>query len=267
LDLAGKVAIVTGSGGNGSGRAIACRLARDGAAVVVSDIDVPSGHETVRQIESDGGRAAFCQADVRVEDQVRDLVSFAETTFGGLAVLVNNASAVHSGEPLENWSDTIQTELMGTLYATRFAIDAMRRGGGGSIVNMSSISALWHGRAKPGVSIVYDAAKAGVLRITTGLAWLAEKDHIRVNCFAPGWIATAGVRSYWETLTPEQRRERGAPARLLELEEVADAVVRLATDESLAGRILVWWSDDAPGLIPWCDPGHGALIGYPDRKE
>jgi hypothetical protein len=62
------------------------------------------------------------------------------------------------------------------LYATRFTIDAMRRGGGGAIVNMSSISALWHGRAKPGVSIIYDAAKAGVLRISTGLAWLAEND-------------------------------------------------------------------------------------------
>ena len=132
---------------------------------------------------------------------------------------------------------------------------------------MSSISALWHGRAKPGVSVIYDAAKAGVLHITTGLAWLAEKEHIRVSCFAPGWIATEGVRSYWETLTLEQRRDRGAPARLLELLEVADAVVRLATDESLAGRVLVWWSDDAPGLIQWCDPGHGALTPYPERKE
>jgi len=146
------------------------------------------------------------------------------------------------------------------MYGTRFAIDAMRRGGGGgAIVNVSSISALWHGRTKGGGTPAYDSAKAGVIRFTTGLAWLREKEHIRVNCFAPGWIATDEVRSYWETLTPTQRLERGAPARLLDLEEVADAVARLARDESLFGRVLVWWSDGAPGLVTWGDRGYGEL--------
>jgi NAD(P)-dependent dehydrogenase (short-subunit alcohol dehydrogenase family) len=261
VDLAGKVAVVTGAGRDGSGRAIARRLARGGAAVVVSDINETGGLETVRQIDQAGGRAAFCACDVRSEDQMRRLIAFAEDTFGSLGILVNNASApVHFDEPLEHWADAIQTDLFGAIYGTRLAIEAMRRTGGGAIVNMSSISALWHGRK--GGSPPYDVAKAGVIRLTTTLAWLAEKEHIRVNCLAPGWIATAELRAFWEPLTPEERRARGAPQRLLQLDEVADAVVRLATDESLAGRVLVWWSDDSPGLIPWRDAGYAALAAW-----
>jgi NAD(P)-dependent dehydrogenase (short-subunit alcohol dehydrogenase family) len=257
MEINGKVAVVTGAGGNGSGRAIACRFARDGAAVVVSDIDEAGGIETVRLIESRGGRAAFLRTDVRVEEQVRNLIDFAVETFGGLGIVVNNASApFRPGEPLEHWADTVKTDLFGTMYGTRFAIDAMRRTGGGAIVNLSSISALWHGRSTPGGSPAFDVAKSGVIRLTTTLAWLGEKENIRVNCLAPGYIASDDVRSYWESLTPGQRIERGAPSRLLEVEEVAQAVVRLATDESLCGRVLVWWSDDSPGLIPWGDPGY-----------
>jgi NAD(P)-dependent dehydrogenase (short-subunit alcohol dehydrogenase family) len=259
MEIKDKVVIVTGAGGTGCGRAIARRFARDGAAVVVSDIHEEGGRETVARIASDGGRGAYFHADVRVEEQVRGLIEFAET-FGGLGVLVNNASApFRPDQPLEHWVDTLQTDLVGTMYGTRFAIDAMRRAGGGAIVNMSSISALWHGREKGGGTPAYDMAKSGSIRLTTGLAWLGEKEHIRVNCLAPGWIATDEVRSYWETLTPAQRAERGAPDRLLQLDEAADAVVLLARDESLFGRVLVWWPDDMPGLIPWGDRGYGEL--------
>jgi NAD(P)-dependent dehydrogenase (short-subunit alcohol dehydrogenase family) len=260
MEITGKVAIVTGAGGKGSGRAIATRLARDGAVVVVSDINDAGGRETIARIENAGGKAAYFGADVRVEAQVRSLIVFAEKTFGGLSVLVNNASAPpHPGEELENWVDSVQTDLLGTMYATKFAVDTMRRTGGGAIINVSSISALWHGRKKLGGFPAYDAAKAGVIRFTTMLAALGEKDHIRVNCLAPGWIAVDEVRSYWESLTAEQRVQRGAPSRLLEPEDVAEAVVRLATDESLSGRILMWWSEDQPRLIPWADPGYAAL--------
>jgi NAD(P)-dependent dehydrogenase (short-subunit alcohol dehydrogenase family) len=259
MEIAGKVAIITGAGGNGCGRAIACRLAREGAVVVVSDVDEAGGQETLRRISSEDGRAAFFRADVRVEEQVRSLIGFAEKSFGGLGILVNNASApFHPEAPLDYWADAVQTDLLGTMFGTRLAIDAMRRGGaGGAIVNMSSISALWHGRrhAAPG----YDAAKAGVIRLTTMLAWLGEQERIRVNCLAPGWIASEQVRTYWEPLSPEKRAERGAPSRLLRLEEVAEAVVVLAADETLSGRVMVWWSEDTPGLIPWGDRGYAAL--------
>jgi len=172
---------------------------------------------------------------------------------------VNNASApFHPDDPLDHWFETVETDFLGTMYGIRAAIDALRRTGGGAIVNISSISALWHGRERPAPA--YDAAKAGVLRLTTTLGWLGEKENIRVNCLAPGWIASEQVRAYWEPLTPAERQQRGAPSRLLELDQVADAVVRLATDESLHGRVMVWWSEDEPRLIPWGDVGYAALI-------
>ena len=259
MEIRGKVAVVTGAGGNGSGRAIARRFARDGASVVITDLNEEGARETVRQVETAGGRAAFYRADVRIADQVSKLIEFAEKTFGALAVLVNNASApFHPEAPLDYWYETVETDFLGAMYGIRAAIDAMRRSGGGSIVNMSSISALWHGRDHPAPA--YDAAKAGVLRLTTTLGWLGEKENIRVNCLAPGWIASEQVRAYWEPLTPEERKQRGAPSRLLALDQVAGAVMRLATDESLYGRVLVWWSEDEPRLIPWKDVGYAALV-------
>jgi NAD(P)-dependent dehydrogenase (short-subunit alcohol dehydrogenase family) len=166
-------------------------------------------------------------------------------------VLVNNASAPFShGYDMDHWLVTAETDFIGSLVTTRYAIEAMRgAGAGGAIVNVSSISALWHGR--PAGAPVYDAAKAGLVRFTTGLADLAKTDKIRVNCLAPGWIATDGPRQYWESLTPEQRIERGVPASLLTTNQIAGAVVRLATDESLAGRIVLWWSDDEPKVVEW----------------
>lgn len=254
-----KVVIVTGSGGRGCGRAIACRFAREGAAVVVSDINQSGGEETLRLIQSAGGRAAFQPADMQVESQVRELIAFAEKIFGGLHILINNASGpeFRPDVPLEFWAPIIQTELMGTMFATCFAIDAMRRSGGGAIVSMSSISALPHGRNSG--SPAYDTAKAGVLRLTTGLAPLMEKEKIRINCLAPGWIASPGPLEYWQSLTPEQRRQRGVPSRLLQLDEVAEVILRLATDESLTGRIVVWHSEEEPRLISAGDPGYAAL--------
>ena len=255
--LKGRTAVVTGSGGTGCGRAIALRLAGESASVVVSDTDVTGGKETLRLIQASGGRAAFCHADVQQEAQVRDLVAFAANEFGPLGVLVNNASAPFShGYDMDHWLVTAETDFIGPLVTTRYAIEAMRgAGAGGAIVNVSSISALWHGRRAPAGAPVYDAAKAGLLRFTTGLADLAKTDKIRVNCLAPGWIATDGPRQYWESLTPEQRIERGVPASLLTTNQIAGAVVRLATDESLAGRVVLWWSDDEPKVVEWGDPG------------
>src|SRR5262245_14177421 len=123
-----RVVVVTGSGGTGCGRAIAARFAASGAAVVACDINEAGGRETVRVIEQAGGRAAFFRADVRSEPEVRALVSFAETTFGCLHVLINNASAPRGGDRLEDWSETLETDLLGAIYATRWAIESMRRG-------------------------------------------------------------------------------------------------------------------------------------------
>ena len=201
MDVRGKTVIVTGAGANGSGRAISRRFASAGALVVVSDIYAAGGQETVRQIDGAGGRSVFCPADVRDEQQVRNLIAFAERTFGGLSVFVNNASGpdIRPDEPLEHWTDNFPTDVFGTMYGTRLAIDALRRSGGGAVVNMTSITGLWHGRLNPVPG--YDLAKAAVIRLTTMLAWLGEKENIRVNCLAPGWIASEQVRAFWDPLT------------------------------------------------------------------
>jgi len=258
------VAVVTGSGGTGCGRAIGLRFARDGSAVVVSDINEAGGHETVRLIEKQGGRAAFFHADVGNESQARQLIEFAESKFGGLSVLVNNASSPHPPiEGIAGWMSSLQTDLLGTLHCTRFAIDAMRSAGGGSIVSISTISALWHGRKTPGGFPGYDVAKMGVIRMTTGLATDLAKNGIRVNCLAPGWLATDGPIQYWESLTPAQRIERGVPSKLIPPTDIADIVVRLATDASLNGRVVVWWSEDSPRVVEWGDRGYRSFAEFP----
>jgi len=258
-----RVVVVTGAGGTGCGRTIAARFAAGRAAVVVSDINESGGQETVRLIERAGGRAACFRADVRSESEARALVSFAETTFGGLHVVINNASAHRGGENLEEWTEPLATDLFGSIYTTRWAIESMRRSGGGAIVNIASISALWHGRRTPGGFPGYDVAKAGVICMTTRLATLAKTHGIRVNCLAPGWIATDGPRQYWESLTPAERAERGVPSRLLTADQVAEVVVQLAGEVSLAGRVLVWWSEDTPQLIQWGDRGYHELVPFP----
>jgi NAD(P)-dependent dehydrogenase (short-subunit alcohol dehydrogenase family) len=261
MDLRDRIAIVTGSGGEGCGRAIALRLARDGMRVVVADIRAAGASETARRIESAGGTAAALTCDVRVGSDVEALMAFARASFGGLDVLVNNASAPYRpGAPLEHWPEIVETDLLGPMLATRLAIDAMRERGGGAVVNIGSTSALAHGRTHAGGSPAYDVAKAGIMRLTTMLAWLGARERIRVNCILPDWVATPEVCAYWESITPEQRRKEGAPAQLTPVEGIADAVADLVANESLAGRVLVWWSrDDRPRLVPFGDPGYASL--------
>src|SRR3989442_9740914 len=108
-------------------------------------------------------------------------------------------------------------------------------------------------------SPAYDVAKAAVIRLTTTLGHLREREGIRVNCLVPDWVATQGVRSYVDALTPQQRKEGNVPDVLLTTDQIADAVVQLATDESLARRAMVWWGGQPPPPIPGGDPGYAAL--------
>src|SRR5262245_2343796 len=258
MDLKNKVAIVTGSGGGGSGRAEARRFAREGCLVVVSDIDESGGRQTLDMIKNAGGRAAFCRADVAIESDVKSLLAFAEHTFGGVDIIINNASGpgYHPEAPLEYWFETVQIDLLGAMYGTRHGIDAMRRRGSGVIINIGSTSALAHGNSKaPG----YDVAKMGVIRLTTALGWLGEREGIRVNCLVPDWVASPEVKAFFDGLTPEQRQRGGVPEVLTSLEEVADAVVELVNDDKLCGRVMVLWSGKPPRLIPMGDPGYQRL--------
>jgi NAD(P)-dependent dehydrogenase (short-subunit alcohol dehydrogenase family) len=262
MKLSGKIAVVTGSGGEGSGRAEAVRLASEGCCVIVSDINDSGGNETVRQITQTGGKAAFHHCNISRPEEVGALVAFAEETFGGLDILINNASGPYKpGAPPKEWLPTIEIDLLGVIYGLRYALPAMRKRGGGAVVNVSSTSALSHGSKHSGMT-PYDVAKIGVLRMTTTLSSLSDTDNIRVNCLVPHWIAVPEVKGYWETLTAEERRARGAPSKLIELEEVAQAVVRLITDDKLAGRALILWDGPRAELISATDPGYASVEGY-----
>jgi len=258
MDLSGKVAIVTGAGGGGCGRDIARGFAREGCSVVVSDILEPGGWETVRMIESENGRAAFFQADVSKESDVKALIEFADATYGGLDILVNNASEPYRPRGiLDDWFNALRVDLHGPMYATLHAVPALRKRGGGAIVNMGSTSAIGHGR-KHSKSPGYDVAKMGLIRLTTTLAPLHASDGIRVNCLVPAWIASQEVISYVDSLNPQEREVRGVPETLIPLDDIAAVVLKLATDETLAGRILLYFNGESPHLIPVSDPGYSA---------
>lgn len=262
MQLRDKIAIVTGAGGGGCGRVISRRLAREGCCVVVSDIDEAGARETVRLVESDGGRAVCVRCDVSREEDLKRLFAETEKSFGGVDIVVNNAGPGHAAGPFEQWIETIEVTLLSAMRGTLLGIEALRRRGGGAIVNIGSTSTLGHGR-KHSSWPAYDVAKAGVMRLTTTLGWLKEKDNIRVNCLVPAWMASQEVTDYVNSLTPQERIARGVPKTLITLDQAADAVIRLITDESLAGRLLVYWNDEPPRLISSADPGFAAYEGGP----
>lgn len=246
-----KVALVTGAGG-GIGRAIALRLAREGAAVVVADVDERGGMETVHRIEAGNGRATFVLADVTVEANVRAMVAAAEQRFGGLDVLVNNAGG--APEPYfpeadpEHWGRTLDTNLRGVMLSIHFGVRAMR-GRGGAIVNISSMAGVGY---EPYEAPEYAASKAGVVRLTAALGYLKDESGIRVNCICPGWVETPAVRRALATMTAEERASLAFPPPpvLIRPDEIADAVVMFIRKEALAGRVMVWPDGEPQRLVP-----------------
>jgi NAD(P)-dependent dehydrogenase (short-subunit alcohol dehydrogenase family) len=250
--MRGKVALVTGAGA-GIGRAIAVRLAQEGAAVVVADVNEGAGQESVRQIEAGAGRAAFVLADVAAEADVRGMISFAEQYFGGLDVLVNNAGGAPEpyfpeAEP-EHWGRTLDVNLRGVMLGTQFGIRVMHRRGGGAIVNVSSIAGIGYG---PYDAPEYAAGKAGVVRLTAALAHLKEELGIRVNCICPGWVETPAVQRALATMSPEELAALPVPPpqSLIQPGEIAEAVMMFVRDDTLAGRVMVWPDGETWRLVP-----------------
>jgi NAD(P)-dependent dehydrogenase (short-subunit alcohol dehydrogenase family) len=248
VELAGKTAVVTGAAA-GTGRAIAQRLGREGAAVVVADIDAELGNQTVRQIQAEGGRARFVRADVRVGDDVQHLVEVADRAYDGLDVLVNNAGGgghvephFPAASPLQ-WEATLDLNLRGAMLATQLALAPMRRRGAGAVVNIASTGGLGFG---PHQSPEYAAAKAGLIRFSSSLAALGEAIGVRVNCVVPDWLATERAVVELAGMPQEVRAATLAP---IPLEDVADAVVACIRDEGMAGRVMVLWRGEPRHLL------------------
>jgi NAD(P)-dependent dehydrogenase (short-subunit alcohol dehydrogenase family) len=258
MEIAGKVALVTGAGGGGTGRATALRLAAEGARVVVADIDIEGARATARRIEAEGGSAAPVRADVTVQPDVRAMLDLAEARFGGLDVLVNNAGGVpypsYPESPGDQWGRTFAVNLTAPMVVIQHALPLLERRGGGAIVNISSVAGLGHG---PHGAPEYAAAKAGLIRLSVVLGALAPRSGIRVNCVVPNWILTESVRAQLEDLSSAERAT--LPERMSTPEEIAGAVVHFVRDDSLAGRVMVCWSGDASGLVAAGDAGYASF--------
>lgn len=249
MRLAGKVAIVTGSG-QGIGKAMAMRMAGAGAAVVVNGRDPGKIQDVVNEIKALGGKAMGRAADVSKRSEVRELVDAARKEFGQVDILVNNAIARRRAPSFldmtdEDWDVVLATGLKGTFNCIQAVAPQMMERRYGKIINISSTSGIG-GSAGPGeCNINYAAAKAGIIQLTRSFAREFGPYGINVNCISPGSIQTA------ESLTkrnPEAATEHTAYrakvavlGRMGQPEEIADLTVFLASDESsfITGQTIV----------------------------
>lgn len=235
MRLENKVALITGAG-SGIGRESAVLFAKEGAAVVVADVNDKGGAETVALIEGAGGKAVYVHADVSKADDCAKMVRVAEETFDKLHVLFNNAGimlhddddAVKTEEKV--WDLTMAVNLKGVYLGCKYGIPALRRAGGGSIINTASFVALM-GAATP--QLAYTASKGGVLSMTRELAVIHARENIRVNALCPGPLHTELLMSFLNTDAKKQRRLVHLPmGRFGEAKEMAYAALYLASDES-----------------------------------
>ena len=234
MRLQGKVALITGTG-SGIGRATALRFAAEGARIVAVDI-AASNDDTVAEVRAAGGEAIAVRADVSVESDVAAAFDRAEDEYGGLDVAFNNAGIMLDADTDavattdETIDRTFDVNVKGVLYGCKYAVEAMRRRGGGSIINTASFVASV-GAATP--QIAYTASKGAVLALTRELAVVHARENIRVNALSPGPLRTEMLMSFLDTPEKKHRRLVHVPmCRFGEADEMASAALFLASDDS-----------------------------------
>jgi NAD(P)-dependent dehydrogenase (short-subunit alcohol dehydrogenase family) len=235
LRLNDKVALITGAA-SGIGRETALLFAQEGARVLVADVNDKAGQETVATIEGQGGMAAFVHADVSRAVDCEQMITAAERQFGKLNVLFNNAGIMHSQDDdaistdEKIWDLTMNINAKGVFFGCKYGIPALRRAGGGSIVNTASFVALL-GAAT--AQVAYTASKGAVLALTRELAVVHARERIRVNALCPGPLRTELLMKFLDTEEKRQRRLVHIPlGRFGEAREIAQAALFLASDES-----------------------------------
>jgi NAD(P)-dependent dehydrogenase (short-subunit alcohol dehydrogenase family) len=231
--LKGKVALVTGAS-SGIGRATALAFSREGAQVVVSDVNQTQGEETASLLRAHGGAAIFVCTDVGVAAEGQALVAAAIAEYGQLDIACNNAgiggqSALTADYPLDSWAQVIQVNLSGVFYGMQAQIGAMLKSGGGSIINLASVLGAVGGPRSP----AYTAAKHGVIGLTQTAAWEYGANKIRINAVGPGFIHTPMVKNLEANAQVNTALIAAhALGRLGNPEEVAELITWLASDRA-----------------------------------
>ena len=235
MRLEDKVALITGAG-SGIGRESAILFSHEGAAVVCVDINEDAARGTEAEIKSNGGRAIAIRADVAISDDCRDMVEAAEQAFGKLNVLFNNAGIMHADDDDAQattehvWELTMDINAKGVFLGCKYGIPALRRAGGGSIINTASLVALMGSAA---AQVAYTASKGAVLALTRELAIVHARENIRINALCPGPLKTELLMKFLDTEEKLQRRLVHIPmGRFGEAKEIAQAALWLASDES-----------------------------------
>jgi NAD(P)-dependent dehydrogenase (short-subunit alcohol dehydrogenase family) len=224
-----KVVVVTG-GAKGIGRCIASAYAEEGAKVIIADIDRVAGESTTEEITDKGGSALFIHSDISVPESVTSLFSEISETYKRLDILINNAGFGIWKSPesltLEEWDSVLNTNLRGPFLCTKEAVPLMKKGNGGSVVNIASTRALM---SEPD-SEAYAASKGGIVSLTHALAASLSSYNIRVNCISPGWIET------------------GDYSRLREKDHLQHFSQRVGKPEDIANA-CIWLTDPANSFI------------------
>ncbi len=232
MRLQDKVALITGAA-SGIGLESARRFVQEGARVTVVDVDEAAGERAAAELKD---RGHFVRADVSRAKDCEHMVAEAERQFGQLDILFNNAGIMDSGDDdaiateEDVWDRTMAINLKGVYLGCKYGIPALRRAGGGAIINTASFVALL-GAATP--QIAYTASKGGVLAMTRELAVIHAREKIRVNALCPGPLRTELLMKFLDTEEKKQRRLVHIPmGRFGEAKEMADAAVFLASEEA-----------------------------------
>lgn len=235
MRLDGKIALVTGAG-SGIGRETTLAMASEGASVLAVDRDLDAAQKTVDSVAEEGGVATAFRADVAEAGDCEAMVKAAEDEFGALHIMFNNAGISHPDDDdavtttEDVWDLTFDINVKGVFLGCKFGIPALRRAGGGSIINTASFVAIV-GAATP--QLAYTSSKGAVLAMTRELAVIHARENIRVNALCPGPLETPLLMQYLDTPEKKQRRLVHIPMGRFGLpSEMAQAVVFLASDES-----------------------------------
>jgi NAD(P)-dependent dehydrogenase (short-subunit alcohol dehydrogenase family) len=265
--LDGKVAVITGAA-SGIGRGSALCLAREGAAVIAVDLNSQGGEQVVGEIAAAGGRAVFQHTDVSSEPEIKSAVDRAVKEYGRLDIMFNNAGLVGAVGPIEavgaeGWDRTIAVLLRSVFLGIKYAVEPMRKAGGGSIISTSSVASF----LPSAYGAAYSAAKGGVISLTRAAALQLGPDHIRVNCICPGAINTP----IWGSVPAFSD-----PAAVAQLLDHVQTIPRVGRPEDIASMVLFLASDESQWITGQAmivdggltvGPNTSALAGQQPRPQ